>query len=77
MGMIRDTTEAWYEAMHVGSSFIHSLGPLLYHCLSFVVTGSGFGCLYMMCFPVPDFVPGQTEELIHIFVQQNKDCKTL
>lgn len=45
----------------------------------FVFCGYGFRLWLSIhdVLSVPDFVPGQTEELIHIFVLQKKDCKTL
>lgn len=70
VGMIRDITDTWYEAMHVGSSFTHSRGLCCITVCLFVVMGSGFGWSIHDVLSVPDFVPGQTKELIHIFVQQ-------
>lgn len=63
----------------VDTSSIQSRGLLLYHCVSLWLQGFGVLVVHTRSFvlSVLDFVPGKTEELIHIFVPQHRDCKTL
>lgn len=76
MAMIRDMPVAGDVAMHVCSSSIQSQGLC---CITVCLCGHGFGFWLSIrdVLSVPDFVPGKTEELIHIFVRQQKYCKTL
>lgn len=61
--------------------FLHSksTGLLLYHCLSLWLWGFWVSVVYKWSFvlSVSDFVPWKAEELIHIFVPRQKDCKSL
>lgn len=59
--------------------FLHSKpSPLLYHCVSlwlWVWVLVVYTCSFVLS--VSGFAPGKTEELIHIFVPQQKGYKTL
>lgn len=59
----------WWEVL----SF--TAGPLLYHCLSFVVTGSGFGCLYMMWFQFQILCQGKPKSSFTFLYSRRKTVK--